>query len=84
LDYQKKGDLPLHHYFQLSSGAHAFYCAQDSERDFPDSKRGQRKNFTFNTTEIKGLIQMELHLHKPHIPSGLNPYRTNVENRVSS
>jgi hypothetical protein len=30
-DYQKKGDLPLHHYVQLSSGAHAFYRAQDSE-----------------------------------------------------
>jgi len=58
----------------LSSGAHAFYCAQDSERAFLDSKCGQRKNFTFNATEKKGLIQMELHLHKPHIPSWLNTY----------
>ena len=52
-DYQKKGDLPLHHYVHLSSGAHAFYCAQDSERAFPDSKCGQRKNFTFNATKKK-------------------------------
>jgi len=71
---RKKGDLPLHHYVQLNSGAHAFYCAQDSERALPDSKCGQRKNFTFNATEKKGSIYMELHLHIPHIPSWINTY----------